>query len=370
MNLKTISIIGGYGATGLVVAKKLTSQTKNTINIVGRDLVKAEKLVHEIGNNAKAIQTDIFDEAQLINVCQASDIIVNCAGPSIKIKDKIARVAIRENCDYIDAGGYEFTYEMLKNENNYLKEKKLSCVLSAGWIPGIAEVLAKYADSLANAIFDKKESMVVYYGDRNTWSDAGLLDTIQYIKNNSLSGMAIVENGNLKKQFGLNFSKIFDLPFEVGKQQGFLHLIPELKPFAIYNQEYEQIQSYLVLFGWHTFLAMMKIKFLLNSETQCIKTLKQAYYKEIERKGTMGVSIAEIIGLNEGKKQKLQLGIINNGGYDLTGLGCAATVLLLLNEKIKPGVKYLPEAVNASDFMEILSIWGIKIFENIFEYHT
>lgn len=365
MNLKTISIIGGYGATGLVVAKKLASHTKNTIHIVGRDLVKAEKLVREIGNNAKAIQADIFDETQLVKVCQVSDIIVNCAGPSVKIKDKIARVAMRENCDYIDAGGYEFTYEMLKNENNYLKENKLCCVLSAGWIPGIAEVLANYADSLANAIFDKKESMVVYYGDRNDWSDAGLLDTIQYIKNNSLSGMAIIEKGNLKKQFGLNFSKTFDLPFEVGKQRGFLHLIPELKPFALRNQEYENIKSYLVLFGWQTFLAMMKIKFLLNLETQCIKTLKQAYCREVESKGKMGVSIAEIIGLNEGKRQKLQLGIINRGGYDLTGIGCAATVMLLLNKNIRPGVKYLPDAVNAIDFMEILSNWGIKIFESI-----
>ena len=364
MKPKTISIIGGYGATGAVVARKLASETIHIINIVGRNMIKAYELANEIGKNTKYVQLDIFDESKLRNLCRKSDIIVNCAGPSAKIKDRIAIVAIKENCHYVDAGGYEFTYEMLKG-NNYFSNIKTCCVFSAGWIPGIAEVLASYSDYLANEIFDQKENMNVFYGDRNVWSDIGLLDTIQYIKKNSLRDMSFVRSGKIKRLHFWGFTKKFDLPFGVGKQRGYLHLIPELKPFALNNTEYRIIKSYLVLFGWRTFLAMMKIYLFLNSEINAIETLKKAYRNEVDSKGVLGVSVVEITGLKGGVRQKLQTGIISNGGYTLTGLGCAATVILLLDEKIKAGVKYLPEAINATEFMEILNNWDVKVLKKI-----
>ncbi len=363
MKEKIITIIGGYGNTGEVVANILSTKTEHKIIIAGRDVEKAQKLANQLGKNTKAVQLNIFDQVQLKNICHASDIIVNCAGPTVKIKDTVGRVAVQEGCNFIEVGGYDYITKEFRSQNSQLIDNKLSYVLSSGWIPGMAEILPYYSDLRANEIFDKKESLFFYCGDRNNWSETGLLDTVRYSKKNSLEFMKIVKAGKIRNSMGI--MKSFNLPFGINKQLGCLHLSSELKTFALNHAEYSNIRGYLTLFGWSTFLTFMKITYFMHSDKKCMKAIANAYRKEVDEKGKLGLSMVEITGWKDGKRKKLQTTMISEGGYYLTGVGCAATVLVLLKNKLKAGINYMPEAIDTMEYVSILNDLGIKIFENI-----
>lgn len=367
MRHKTISIIGGYGATGAVVTKKLSEESDFIINIAGRDLQKAKKLASEIGKNTTATQVNIFNKKELIQLCQTSFIIVNCAGPSSVIQDKIAQIALKECCNYVDVGGYEFTYDKLKINNEHIFKKDLSCILSAGWIPGVPEIMARYSDCEAKKVLDSRESMTIFYGDRNIWSENGLTDTIQYIKKNATRDMLFFKKGKAQHNLGVGFAKYFTLPFNNNRVLGFMQMIPELKQFASELSHYKKVKSYLVLFGWFTFLSMMQIKFLTRKQSRSNSILRKAYEKEI-KKGILGVSIVEIKGKKGDLSHTLQYGIINKGGYEMTGLSCAAAVLQVANGEARKGINYLPELINPEIFIKTLEKWDIKILKEIINH--
>ena len=54
-----------------------------------------------------AIKLDVEDSLALQAFCSGCRVIVNCAGPSCHIRDRVARAAFRAGADYVDPGGDE-----------------------------------------------------------------------------------------------------------------------------------------------------------------------------------------------------------------------------------------------------------------------
>jgi saccharopine dehydrogenase (NAD+, L-lysine-forming) len=359
MSTQVITIIGACGAAGEVVTRLLASNTENEINIADIHFEKAENLASQLRRGIKPIQLDVFNAEQLKNLCQVSNIIVNCAGPTVKIRDTVGKIAIQEECDYIEIGGYDYSDDKLRNEMNL--HPSLSYIISAGWGPGISDYLAYYADFRANQIFDNKEEMVFLFGDRGWWSYNGLLDTIRDIKKKAARSMSVAKAGKINKS--ISFTKSFDLPFGLNKQRGFLTMSPDLAAFALQNMHYKSIKGYLILFGWKSYFTFMKIALLWRSDEKCIRALGGAYQREVEQKGKFGAVQVAISGWKDGKKLKLWTGIESTEGYFMTGAGCAATVLLLLKQKVRKGFGYMSESVDALEYANTLHKLGIVIQE-------
>jgi hypothetical protein len=47
----------------------------------------------------------------------------------------------------------------------------LSFVISAGWMPGISELVVVFANAVARSRMNTTESLTVYFGDNGKWSD-------------------------------------------------------------------------------------------------------------------------------------------------------------------------------------------------------
>jgi saccharopine dehydrogenase-like NADP-dependent oxidoreductase len=361
MTNKIISIIGGCGAAGEIVTRLLASNIENEIIIADINFEKAKNLANQLRKNIKPMLVDVFNEVQLRDICQMSNIVVNCAGPTVKILDTVGKIAYQENCDYIEIGGYDYLNDNMLNKISEYSDQ--SYIISAGWFSGIADYLVYYSNMRADEIFDKKDNLTFFAGDRGWWSDNGLLDTISFAKERATKSMCIFKAGKIKKS--IKPTKIFNLPFGINKQRGFLNMTPDLEKFASKHSEYDRIKSFLILFGWKTYFAIMKIAIFLRSEEKCIQVLRQAYNREVETKGKLGISIVEITGLKDDKKMVLWTGVKSKDGYFMTGAGCAATVILMINNKVKKGFGFMSESVNVSQYAEILNQFGIKIEEKI-----
>ncbi|SPE37400.1 Saccharopine dehydrogenase (fragment) [Candidatus Sulfopaludibacter sp. SbA6] len=166
----TFGIVGGYGATGRIVASELGKSTEAEILVGGRDLAKGKALAAEFDNRVSAAHVDILDAHSLDGFCRRCPIIVNCAGPVMVLQDRVAQAAFRGRCHYIDAAGMSLVRERMLGHSREIEDSGLSFVISAGWTPGLTELLPVYADAQARTRLDSIERMRVYFSDSGEWS--------------------------------------------------------------------------------------------------------------------------------------------------------------------------------------------------------
>ena len=76
----TFGIVGGYGASGRIVASELWKSCAGEILIGGRDLAKAKALAAEFDGRASAAHLDILDTHSLDDFCSRCSIVVTAPG--------------------------------------------------------------------------------------------------------------------------------------------------------------------------------------------------------------------------------------------------------------------------------------------------
>lgn len=119
-----IGIVGGYGAVGSAAAAQLAAWHPGPVVLGGRDPARAD------------VALDLADGDALGAFCARFPIIVNCAGPSATVRDRVARAARAAGADYIDPGGDDAVHELLTGTGNVT-------VLSAGMLPGLTGLLPR-----------------------------------------------------------------------------------------------------------------------------------------------------------------------------------------------------------------------------------
>lgn len=165
-------LLGATGHVGNAAAETLIDMGKYEVRIGARSTRKAEDMFH---GRAVIEQTDIFDDEQLDRFCRGCDIVVNCAGPSELIGDRVLDACIAADTLYVDPAGGQRLLKLLSAHKDTLTEKKLAAVSSAGVFPGLSEIVMRYA---AEKYFDEVMEAKLYFAGEgklsyNAVSDIG-----------------------------------------------------------------------------------------------------------------------------------------------------------------------------------------------------
>ncbi|MEH1015782.1 saccharopine dehydrogenase NADP-binding domain-containing protein [Micromonospora sp. CPCC 206060] len=145
----TIGILGGYGAVGSAVARRLHRSGAGPLLIAGRDRTQAEKLVHALGTGdvaAEPVTVDLDDPTALDRFAARCRLLVNCAGPSYQVLDTVARAALRNGTDYVDAAGDDPVFLRLHTGDGAHEWHAAgrTALLSAGALPGLSGLLPRH----------------------------------------------------------------------------------------------------------------------------------------------------------------------------------------------------------------------------------
>lgn len=90
--MSTIGVVGGRGSTGRVVVAELARTADLEVLIGGRELAA---------------------DRDLDEFCGRCSIVINCAGPVMRLRDRIAQAAFRRRCHYIDLAGLGIVKEAM-----------------------------------------------------------------------------------------------------------------------------------------------------------------------------------------------------------------------------------------------------------------
>jgi saccharopine dehydrogenase (NAD+, L-lysine forming) len=224
----TFGIVGGYGATGNAVVTALLKFCDGEILIGGRDLSKGTTAAAKLGSRVSAAHVDVLEARSLDDFCSRCSIIVNCAGPVMLLQDRVGQAALRQRSHYVDVAGLTFVKERMLPHAREVADLGLSFVVSAGWMPGVSELVPVYANVQARARMDTIESLTVYFGDSGERSANALRDGAWYLRQVGLRSPGYFRRGEWSRAKMSATSRKVDLGDPIGRGRFSLFSSPEL----------------------------------------------------------------------------------------------------------------------------------------------
>ena len=359
-------IVGGYGATGRVVVSELCKSCTGKILIGGRDLAKGSALAAEFDGRVSAARVDVLDANSLDDFCSRSSLIVNCASPVMVLRDRVAQAALRARCHYIDAASLSIVKERMLVHSREIADLGLSFVISAGWFPGISEILPVYAEAQARAKMDTIESLTVYFGDTGEWSGNAFQEAAWLIRQFGFRMRGYFRKGEWVRANIFSASREVDVGGRIGLRHFYMFSTPELKEIGARLKDCDFF-TYGCLPGLRTAIATTLIASLPLPQDFGARLLRNAFRKN--RLPVGGFVMVQVRGLSQGRRVKLTARIVyeEHRDYWINGLVPTIVARMISESKgVETGLHYMASAVNPAAFMAELRKAGVEQTE-IFE---
>ena len=353
-------IVGGYGATGSAVASELHKSCDAEIVIGGRDLGKGKAFAEKFVNRVSAVRLDVFDERELEDFCSRCSIVVNCGGPVTLLQDRVAQAAFRARCHYVDVAGMSVVREPISAHDREATDQGLSFVVSAGWMPGLTELLPSYAHAQAKARMGAVDNITVYFGDSGNWSDNALRDAIWYLRRLGLRSPGYFHQGEwLRMKISAAFPRV-DLGSEVCAGRFSMSSTAELDQLGRQLKDCDFFTYAYVSSMGNAISASLLL--LPVPESLGLRLLRSVFRRN--RMAVGGFVVVRAGGPVQGGQQTLVVRLTFESGLDywINGL-VAATVARMISEGrvVRAGVNFLADAVDPAALIAEVRKVGIKL---------
>jgi saccharopine dehydrogenase (NAD+, L-lysine forming) len=361
----TFGVVGGYGATGRAVAAELGKSCGGAILLGGRDLARATGAAAELDGRGTAARLEVLDAGSLEEFCGRCAIVVNCAGPVMMLQDRVAQAAFRARCHYVDAAGMSVVKERMAAHGGEIESAGLSFVISAGWMPGISELVPVYAATRARAEMEAIESLAIYFGDSGEWSANALRDAVWFIRQTGLRRAGYFRKGEWTRAKMSEASRRVDLGEPIGAGRFALFVTPEFEEIGRGFGDCDFF-TYSYLSGLRTVAASILMAALPMPEGLGVRLMRGVFRRN--QLPVDGFAAAEVLGSLQGRKQSLRVQIVyrERRDYWIHGVALAAAARLIAAGKgVRSGVHFLAEAVEPIGFMAELTRAGVEVIEKI-----
>ncbi|WP_444917209.1 saccharopine dehydrogenase NADP-binding domain-containing protein [Microbulbifer sp. JMSA003] len=346
----TIAILGGYGDVGAAVTGYLQSLELGAMRIGGRNAHK-QPLSNSSDISCQVVDyRDVNSLDQFVSGCK---VLINCAGPSHLIGDRVAKVAAQVGAAYIDVAGDEALYEQL--DGSYYQSHGLTAVLSAGLQPGLSSLLPRW---LAEQEFSQVESLISYFGLRDRFTDVAADDYLQGANEQHSKPLAAWRNGRRVSGILKRRSDV-ELPF-----------FPESTTVLPYlNSEGERLAQDLSLSDgdWYNAVSGSYILSAFNtahgfSRDEARAALCRASELDLAGRDPYVLMLLQLTGKYNEQERTRTTALRGTGNADLTAAVAAVTTMAVLRDEIPPGCHYCAQVLPPALAMERMSKIGALSF--------
>ena len=357
----TFGIVGGLGATGRAVADELFRTTDHSILPGCRDPLKGQPVATAFGRRVSYAAVDIGDPHSLDAFCGRCSIIVNCAGPVYDLRDAVAQACLRNRCHYVDVAGLSLVKEAMAPHAADIAGLGLSFVISAGWMPGLYELLPAYAYSRSKASMDAVRSVTIFFGDSGDWSQTAMRDGVWHLRKEGVHRPRYVRNGELIPTSQREGMIKKDVGPPIGLRRYSMFISPELAGLSESLEDCE-VRGYVMVASGKTVLAGMAAIFLPLSMSPAARLLGWGMRADSLPVG--GFIVVEVEGEKEGRavSDVVRMSYEQHRDYWMNALVVSTVArLITAGDRIKRGVNFLFGAVDPAFFVSELSRNGLKI---------
>jgi len=145
---KKVLILGGYGRTGLQVARLLLHESRHRIGIAGRDPLKATRTAmglnwEHAGERVTGVEINVGYRKKLKALLKNYDLVI-VSIPHTAFGEQIVQTAYEAGIDYIDISGNGEMRKPTLKLDKLVREAGLTFITQAGFVPGVETVMERY----------------------------------------------------------------------------------------------------------------------------------------------------------------------------------------------------------------------------------
>lgn len=185
---RRIGVVGGSGEVGRAAVGVLREWGDVRLRVGGRRIDAVDAVVDDVlGGEGDAVRVDATDPASLAEFCAGLDGVLNCAGPTYRLRDTVAVAALRAGAHYADVAGDDPARDGLLAKGFDAAER--TAVLSAGTLPGLSSIVPRW---LASEM-DQPVGLVAYAGGVEACSPTVAEDMMLSLETGGADGGAFGE---------------------------------------------------------------------------------------------------------------------------------------------------------------------------------
>ncbi|KAA8996661.1 hypothetical protein FJU30_20865 [Affinibrenneria salicis] len=302
---------------------------------------------------------DVYDRISLARFCSGCRVILNAAGPSGQIGDRVLRAADAAGADYVDAFGGALLEQQLDAR---LPETERRVVHSAGVYPGLSAMLPQY---IVDKYFDHAHQLRGWTGGREHCTPAAGMDVLlSAIQGFGLAGAIWRKGVRVDSTSGL-IRNVYIPGFPLRMC---------VQPFL--SREIERVARRLSLqdLQWHNVMPDAGPMEVMSrwvgrlglSDPPDMLQLQQATAdlvraSDLDSAGQTPFyrQVVEIEGERHGKRRCVRAVLSAVDSYRVSGAVAACAVLHILNIPCQPGSYTAADFLSTSSVLDKLRAWKV-----------
>ncbi|MFG2627051.1 saccharopine dehydrogenase NADP-binding domain-containing protein [Streptomyces sp. NPDC048473] len=190
MNKPVIGVLGASGAVGRAAVRELRRLGHTRLRLGGRTASALSAVAEENPTcHDETVRADATDPEDLRAFTEGCDIVLNCVGPTYRLRATVASAALAAGAHCVDVAGDDPAAEdLLKAGDPTLGGRTV--VLSAGALPGLSSLLPRW---LAGQGLDAAAALTAYCGGLETCSPTVAHDLMLSLTSGGADGAAYGE---------------------------------------------------------------------------------------------------------------------------------------------------------------------------------
>jgi hypothetical protein len=342
-----IGVLGGYGAVGVHASRLLHRWGVGPLRVGGRHVETAKRFVaSELSEStgrfapAHARAVDVDDDVSLTRFVEGCTAVVNCAGPSHRMAERVAVASLRSGAHYIDAGGDELIVE-------HVATGARCAVFFAGTLPGLSGLLPRW---LASRDFDEVHDLTVYAGVFDRFTQAGAEDYLHGVGSRANEPLAAWRDGR-RRSAALPRRRGVRLPYFSGEVSTFPYLDAECELVA-WDLSLRHGRWHSVVDGAHLSTALDRIGG--RERPAQVTELCRASALDVAGRTPYVTLLVQLDGMAAGHA-RTRTAVLRAGSIAaLTGNMTALAALAVLRGEVRPGAHRAATALDPTRAVERL----------------
>ncbi|MBZ6256035.1 saccharopine dehydrogenase NADP-binding domain-containing protein [Streptomyces olivaceus] len=190
MSTPVIGVLGASGAVGRAAVRELRALGRTGLRLGGRTASALCAVAGEDpGGHDETVWADATAPDGLRAFTEGCDIVLNCVGPTYRLRATVAAAALADGAHCVDVAGDDPAAEDLLKDGDPAREGR-TVVLSAGALPGLSSLLPRW---LAGQGLDTATALSAHCGGLETCSPTVARDLMLSLSSGGADGAAYGE---------------------------------------------------------------------------------------------------------------------------------------------------------------------------------
>jgi hypothetical protein len=351
-----IGIVGASGAVGAECARLLAKSGEVRLRLGAR---RPERIARGLTEDVQALE--VQDTPALERFCAGCRVVINAAGPSYELLDRVARAALAVGAESVDPGGDEPLLACLADAG--VAEQGRRAIVTAGMMPGLSGLIPRW---LAQTGFDEPRRLVAYVGGRDPLTPASARDYLASLGATRKGSLAAWRDGRCEARALTALTQV-ELPFFPGRVSAFPFLGPETERLA-QALGLREVDWYNVLAGKHIGAALARSQGAMSGQGDlgaAATALAAAAELDLCDGPAYQLMVVRLAGLRAGRERQVTLVLRARDAYTLTANVATLAALAVLRAEIPVGVHLASEALSPRLVERARRFEAVELFECI-----